>query len=267
MHEKLLNIEYFLLDLDGTIYLDDHLLPGSLEFLATLEKNNTPYLFLTNNSSKSKEDYLVKLSNLGININEDQIFTSGDATISYLKQKQPNASIYLVGTPSLEKTFTSNGFNLTENRPDFVVLGFDTTLTYQKLWTLCDWIRAGVPYIATHPDINCPTKNGFMPDIGAMMALIEASTGKKPDVVIGKPHQPMIDAISEKTQLRPTQMGMVGDRLYTDIAMGQYGLVSILVLSGETKMSDLDTSPIQPTYVFENVGELATVLQNLPLGK
>ena len=162
----------------------------------------------------------------------------------------------MVGTPSLKQEFRDHGFQLVQEKPDYAVLGFDTTLTYEKLWKLCDFAREGIPYIATHPDINCPTETGFMPDIGAMMALIETSTGRKPDVIVGKPHPPIIEAIVEKTGYSVNQLAMVGDRLYTDIAMGATGITTILVLSGETKESDLESAKHQPDYVVKDISGL-----------
>ena len=152
----------------------------------------------------------------------------------------------MVGTPSLEDEFRQHGFPLVQQQPDFVVLGFDTTLTYQKLWNLCDLARAGVPYIATHPDFNCPTDTGFMPDIGAMIAFVKAATGREPDVVIGKPNRFIVDAAAAKLNLPVSQLGMIGDRLYTDIALGSStGITTVLVLSGETKLEDLKDSLFQ----------------------
>ena len=141
------------------------------------------------------------------------------------------------------------------------VLGFDTTLTYEKIWKLCDFVTADVPYIATHPDINCPTEDGFMPDIGSMIAMVAASTGKKPDVIIGKPHQPIIDSIVEKTGFNASEIIIVGDRLYTDIALGEAGLTTVLVLSGEAKLEDLPDSPFQPDFIFEHIGELFELIR------
>jgi HAD superfamily hydrolase (TIGR01450 family) len=142
------------------------------------------------------------------------------------------------------------------------VLGFDTTLTYLKLWKLCDYVRQGLPYIATHPDFNCPIEGGFMPDVGAMMACVEASTGRKADFVIGKPNRLMAEAVAQKLNLPLSALAMVGDRLYTDIALGQAaGIPSVLVLSGETRRSDLDSSPFQPTCIFQNLGELAEYIR------
>jgi 4-nitrophenyl phosphatase len=254
--ERLKNTRCFLLDMDGTVFLDDQLLPGAGVFLEYLRSKNIPYYFITNNSSKSRTLYLDKLNRLGLPVKENQIFTSGEATAIYLQKVKPRARLYVVGTPSLENELRAYGFDLVQDAPDFAVLGFDTTLTYQKIWKFCDFIRAGVPYIATHPDINCPTKTGFMPDIGAMMAMIEASTGKRADVVIGKPNPPIVEAIIQKIGIPAAEMAMIGDRLYTDIALGQAGITTILVLSGETRSEDLKMSPFQPDFVMENLLDL-----------
>jgi 4-nitrophenyl phosphatase len=257
---KLTNIRLFLLDMDGTFYLGDTLLPGALEFIDLLRARDTQYLFLTNNSSKHRGQYAAKLRRLGLDITEDKIFTSGEATAIYLNKIKPGAKIYLVGTPALEDEFRSHGFKLVETDPDYAVLGFDTTLTYAKLWRLCDLARAGAPYIATHPDFNCPIEGGFMPDIGAMMAFVEASTGRRPDVVIGKPNRPIIEAVMEKTGLPVEQIGMVGDRLYTDIALGATGVVTVLVLSGETRPEDLPGAEHQPDFIMQDLAELGVTL-------
>ena len=154
---------------------------------------------------------------------------------------------------------SAHGFQLVEKDPDYAVLGFDTTLTYEKLWKLCDFVRAGLPYIATHPDYNCPTENGFMPDIGAMIAFVEASTGRRPDQIVGKPNTPIVEAIVEKTGFSVEKLGMIGDRLYTDIALGAAGLTTILVLSGETNAADLAQSEFIPDYVMQDLAELVQV--------
>jgi 4-nitrophenyl phosphatase len=255
------SVQCFLLDMDGTFYLGDRLLPGAREFLDLLNERGVPFLFLTNNSSRTRREYAEKIRRFGFDLPESQIFTSGEATARYLAKSKPGASVYLAGTPALEREFTEHGFRLTAENPDFAVLGFDTTLTYEKIWKLCDLIVSGVPYIATHPDINCPTENGFMPDIGAMMAMIAASTGKEPDVIVGKPHAPIIEAISEKLSLPVEAMCMIGDRLYTDIALGKTGLLTVLVLSGETKREDLASSPFQPDFIMRDLAELVSTMQ------
>jgi HAD superfamily hydrolase (TIGR01450 family) len=225
-----------------------------------LAERSIPHYFLTNNSSRSKSDYLKKLMGLGLPVTADRIFTSGEATAIYLQAQNPGARLYIVGTPSLENEFAGFGFELVQENPDYAVLGFDTTLTYEKIWKLCDFVREGIPYIATHPDINCPIETGFMPDIGAMIEMVASSTGRRPDVIVGKPHQPIIEAILEKTGFRPFQIAMVGDRLYTDIALGKAGIKTILVLSGEAKLRDIPSAPVQPDFVMENVGELLDLI-------
>jgi len=251
----------FLFDLDGTVYLGDQLLPGAEDLLSYLDQAGRAYFFLTNNSSRSRVDYSTKLAKYGLNIPTEKIFSSGMATAIYLKKEKPGARVYLVGTPSLEEEFLSYGFHLVDEEPDFAVLGFDTTLTYQKIWKLCDFVGEEIPYIATHPDINCPTPDGFMPDIGAMMAMVQSSTGKAADVVVGKPNPPMIEAIVELTGFEPGQLTMVGDRLYTDIAMGKAGIQTVLVLSGEAKQKDLPEAPWQPDLVCEDLRDLLEVLR------
>ncbi len=249
-------IEVWLLDMDGTIYLDEHLIDGAQDFLQFLIEKKKRYLFLTNNSSKSTAVYVQKLHKLGLTfVKEENVYTSGQATASYLLSHFPNQKVFLLGTPELRDEFIQSNILLSED-PDIVVLGFDTTLTYQKLWKTCDLIRKGLPYIATHPDLNCPVNDGFMPDIGSIMAFVKASTGREPDVIIGKPNLPILQAISEKFTMDLSKVVMVGDRLYTDIAMGKKGIRTVLVLSGETKMEDLQNSPFQPDLIVESVREL-----------
>jgi HAD superfamily hydrolase (TIGR01457 family) len=261
-NEPLLNVKCFLLDMDGTFNLGDQLIDGSLYFIDTLHDLGKDYLFLTNNSSKHRGQYAEKIRRLGLPIGEEKVFTSGEATALYLQRERPNSSVYVVGTPALEEEFRQHGFQLEENYPQSIVLGFDTTLTYEKLWKLCDFVRAGLPYITTHPDFNCPTETGFMPDIGAMIAFVHASTGRQPDLVVGKPNRMIIDAVAHKLGLQISEMAMVGDRLYTDIALGATsGITTCLVLSGETHREDLIGSPHQPTYCFEHLGAIADWLR------
>lgn len=265
MKRALREITCLLLDMDGTIYLGNELVPGADEFLGVLRKTGREYFFLTNNSSRDKGTYVQKLSRLGIEAETDQVITSGEATAIYLRTLNPGAKLFLLGTEYLAREFISHGFCLVgrQDNPDYVVLGFDTTLTYQKLWDACDLVRAGVDYVATHPDFNCPLEGGkYMPDAGAMIAFIEASTGRHPKV-IGKPNREIIDAVLSRTQSGREHTAMVGDRLYTDIAMGrQAGLTSILVLSGETGREDLAGADYQPDYIFPSVRELGAALES-----
>lgn len=260
-------IRGFLVDLDGTIYLSDHLLPGAAEFLAYTRQVGIPVLFLSNNSSKNRDIYAKKIVGLGLDVKPENILTSGEATALYLRTLVPAGTrIALFGTPELEADFREHGFVLDMDDPAYVVLGFDTTIDYAKLTRLCDLVRQGLPYIATHPDFNCPTVTGFIPDIGAMMAFVAASTGRKADVIIGKPHRIIVEQASARLNLPVESLCMIGDRLYTDIAMGQTApIYTALVLSGETKRADLTTSPFTPDAVFENLAELTQCLKNRTL--
>ena len=253
-------VRLFLLDLDGTFYLDDTPLPGALGFLAALRARHTPFLFLTNNSSRGRGDYLKRLNAMGAAVTEAEIFTSADATLAYLVREGFAKDLLLIGTPSLEAQFTAAGYAVHAAAPKAVVLGFDTTLTYEKLTALCNAVRAGLPYIATHPDFNCPVKGGFIPDIGGVIALVEACTGRRPDVVIGKPNGEIAAAAAARFGLPLGDVCMVGDRLYTDIALGQCGIKTALVLSGETTLQDYETSAIRADFVFGGIGDMAAQL-------
>ena len=259
--EKLMKMKCFVLDMDGTFYLDDHLLPGAKELLALFDELDIPFLFLTNNSSRHKKQYADKLARLGISLSEDKIFTSGEASALYLKIHAPDAKLFIAGTPSLKEEFRQHGLCIDQENPDYVVLGFDTTVNYEILWKLCNYVKAGLPYLATHPDINCPVENGFMPDIGALIAFVETSTERRPDIIIGKPNLPIVEALSKRVNLPVNQLAMVGDRLYTDIALGKHGMITFLVLSGETHTEDLATSPFKPDYVLENLADLVEMLK------
>jgi len=251
----------FLLDMDGTIYLGNEMIPGADKFLEALTAHGIRYIFLTNNSSKSKVVYLEKLRKMELPATIDHIFTSGEATTVYLNREKPGARIFLLGTPALEEEFVKSGFTLVRERnehPDYVVLGFDTTLTYEKLWIGCDYIMDGVPYIATHPDFVCPVEGGrVMPDIGAMIEMIKYSTYGHVPLVIGKPNRYIVEAVLAKYDLRKEEVVIVGDRLYTDIRTGtDNGMDSILVLSGETDRKMLAESEFTPTYVFDSVKDI-----------
>ena len=254
MNNSLAKVKCFLLDMDGTFNLGNQIIEGSLDFIDVLNSQGKKFIFLTNNSSKNRSNYAAKITNLGLNITKDKIFTSGEATTIFLHKNYPNKGVFLVGTSQLVSEFKEFGIFIKPNNPNIVVLGFDTSLTYKKLWKLCDYVRAGLPYIATHPDYNCPTENGFMPDIGAMIAFVKAATGREPDLIIGKPNPFIVDALAMKLNLQIDEMAMVGDRLYTDIALGKTsGITTCLVLSGETKQRDVEQSAYKPDYVFDNL--------------
>ncbi len=244
--------------MDGTIYLGSRLFPETIPFLKRVKEHGKRYIFFTNNSSRSPETYVKRLNGMGIQASREDIVTSGDVMIHFLKTHRPGKKVYLLGTPDLRRSFQEAGIPLTEEMPDIVLLGFDTTLTYEKLERACHYIRSGAEFLCTHEDINCPTEYGFMPDAGAMCALITASTGVAPKFT-GKPHAEVLEILEAKTGICRQDMVAVGDRLYTDIALGaRNGVSSVLVLSGETTMEDLARSEIRPTIVLPNIGSLET---------
>ncbi len=254
----------FFLDMDGTLYLGDKLIDGTKEFLDTLKAKGKKIVYLTNNSSKNKYSYLQKMQKLGIECQLDEFFTSGEATAIYLQKHHPNAKVFLMGLPPLQQDLEEYGLqviNGTEQKPDIVLLGFDQELTYQKIWQACDWIRDGVPYYATHGDFNCPLEGGkVMPDAGAMIMMIEGSTGLVP-TVIGKPNRIILDMASEKYGVPLSQSVMIGDRLYTDIRLRETsGIDTILVLSGETTTQMHDESPYQASAVYGSVKDMINEL-------
>lgn len=261
--EKIIQkIRCFALDMDGTFYLGGRLLHGSLEFIQRLKETGRTFVFLTNNSSKSGRIYLERLAGMGLMITSREMVTSGQATVDYLKRNFGGKAVYLLGNPALEDEFTEGGILLDKGAPDVVVTGYDTTLDYAKLCAVCDFVRMGLPYIATHPDFNCPTETGFVPDIGAIHAFIHASTGRMPDRVIGKPHREIIDYALKQVNCAAEETAMVGDRLYTDIAAVENvpGLTGILVLSGETKLSSLEGTDIRPHLVFDSLRNITRLL-------
>ena len=256
----------FVLDMDGTFYLGDHVIEGALEFVRYVEKKGRRILFFTNNSSRSPKVYMERLAGMGCPITREQIMTSGDVTIAYLKEEYAGKTIYLVGTPALEENFREEGSLLGEKgepRPDIVVVGFDTTLTYEKLDRACAFIREGAVFLATHLDINCPTEGGFMPDCGAFCAAITLSTGVEPKY-LGKPFRETVDMVLLRTGEERERVAFVGDRLYTDVATGvNHGAHGLLVLSGETKLEDLEKSEVKPDGIYQSLGEMKELLERV----
>lgn len=245
----------WILDMDGTVYLGNQLFPETLPFLQRIRESGASYLFFTNNASRAKDTYVSRLNGMGIPAGPENILTSAETTIAFLKQHRPGKSVYVVGTPDLIRSFEDAGICVEEDAP-IVVASFDTTLTYDKLEKACRYIREGAEFISTHPDFNCPVEGGFIPDSGAICALLTASTGKLPRY-FGKPYEDTLQIIEEFSGVAREDMVVVGDRLYTDIALGaKHGVASVLVLSGETTMEDLEGSDVQPSVIVQNVGEL-----------
>ena len=254
--ELLSGIDLFVLDLDGTFYLGDEVLPGAMDFLAKCRACGKDYLFFTNNSSRSGQEYVERLTRMGVAVTRRDIVTSGDVMIAYLKRNHPGARVYLMGTPALEAEFSEQGICLVTDSPEIAVASFDKTLTYDKLELICRAIREGAVFLATHPDINCPTENGFIPDCGAFIAAISLSTGVSPKIT-GKPYGETVEAVCEARGVPRERIAFVGDRLYTDIAAGvNNGAKGLLVLTGESSVEDIANSAVRPDAVFASLGEI-----------
>lgn len=250
------DIDLFLFDLDGTINMGDVPLDGAIETLNRLTENGKRVCFVTNNSSKSKYDYYNKIKKLGYDVKIEQIITSGMATAQYLSRHCPYKSVYVLGTKELIREMSDYGIEIKDDG-DIVVLGFDTSLTYEKLFHACILLEKGRGYIATHPDFVCPSEYGNMPDTGAMMALIEKTNGRVPSAVIGKPNAPMAEFVFDHCHIEPNKVAMVGDRLYTDVLFGKNNkMTSILVLTGETTVEMLHKSDIKPDIVLNSVNDI-----------
>ena len=248
----------YIFDMDGTIYLGFDVFPYAIRFIKNLRKNGKKVLFFTNNASHSPNFYLEKLTRLGFEPTMDEIMTSGDVTAEFLLRHRKGKSVYLVGTDDLINSFREKNIPLLsgkEEKADIVITSFDTTLTYEKLDNACRLIRGGAEYLSTHPDFNCPTETGFIPDSGAIAAFVTASTGKVP-TYFGKPYRETIDMICETTGLSKEEMCIFGDRLYTDIAIGKkHGVTAVLVLSGETQPEDVEAAEVadKPDFVFDSL--------------
>ncbi len=249
-------IKAIFLDLDGTIYLGGDLIDGAVDFLGRLEASGIRRFFLSNNSSKSVGQYLEKLQSLGIPSTEDDILLSTHDLLSWLDGEGVTEA-YLVGTEGMREMLEAVGVNTNSKSPQYVVLGYDTEITYEKLSIASIHLHNGVPMVASHPDIVCPSPEGGLPDTGAYMDLFEATTGVRPVHICGKPNAGMILHKVEELGLRAEQCAMVGDRLYTDIEMAERaGAHGILVLSGEATMADLAVSPQNPSLVVDSVASL-----------
>ena len=250
----------YIFDMDGTIYLGGRVFDFAIKFINNLRSHGKKVLFFTNNASHTTEFYMSKLTRLGFSPASDEIMTSGDVTAEFLLRHRNGKSVYLVGTDELVEDYKSRGINILsgdENSADIVITSFDTSLTYKKLDDACRFVRNGSEYLSTHPDFNCPTENGFIPDSGAIAAFVTASTGKVP-TYFGKPYKETLEMISEATGFAKEEMCIFGDRLYTDIALGKkHGVTSVLVYTGETQPADVDAASDaeKPDFVFPSLAD------------
>lgn len=266
--ERLRDIKHIALDMDGTIYNGSTLFPFTNPFLNKLKKLGINYSFLTNNPSKNVSDYLKHLKDMGVEAKPEEFYTSAQATIDYLKIQHPNIKkLFILGTPSMIKEFEKAGFRSTENssidEPDAVVVGFDMSLTYARLCRATWWIKQNKFYIATNPDRVCPTdKPIVLVDCGSICSSIEYAIGRKPDIVIGKPDPRMLNGIMERYQLEPSQVAMVGDRIYTDLLMAHRAeALGVLVLSGETTLKAAQECKPSPDIIIDNIGTLGEMIE------
>jgi HAD superfamily hydrolase (TIGR01450 family) len=256
MDKSLAGIKVVFLDLDGTIYLGDNLIDGSIEFLNRCKENGVQRFFLSNNSSKSVTEYLAKLHGLGIPAEANSVLLSTHDLISWLG-KEGVTETYLVGTEGMRSMLEEVGISTCSKEPQYVVLGYDTQIDYEKLATASIHLHNGVPLVASHPDIVCPSPDGGLPDVGAYLALFKATTGVEPTHICGKPNAGMILHKIEELGLQPSECAMIGDRLYTDMEMAECaGVVGVLVLSGEATLDDLEVAPQTPDIVVNSVAEL-----------
>lgn len=266
--ERLRRIRHVALDMDGTIYMGMSLFDFTRPFLADLKEMGISYSFLTNNPSTSVADYLLKLEGMGIEATEEEMYTTALATIDYIKSNYPEARrLFLLGTPSMISEFEKAGFesvaDSAEERPDVLVVAFDKTLEYSRLCRAAYWAQQGLPYVATNPDRVCPTDlPTVLVDCGSICKCIEHATGRQPDIVLGKPDPNMLTGVQSRYGVKPEQVAMVGDRIYTDIEMAHNaGAFGVLVLSGETTLQIADEAPRQPDLIADSIEVLGELLR------
>jgi len=262
INKEINQVKLFLMDMDGTVYLGNNPIPGAFEALEYLRTHGRKICFLTNNSSRANITYRNKLKNVfNFTAGEDEVYTSAQATCMFLKNKHNGKKVFLLAPDDVKAEFEAFGIPLDDENPDIVVLAFDTTLTYDKLFKACKFIDQGKLYVATHPDNFCPDPVCNMPDIGGFIACIEKTLGVLPDVIVGKPYEEMAAAVQSKFGLKKEEIAMVGDRLYTDIKFGvNNGFKSILVLTGETDLKMLENSDIKPTVVLPSFGDVLKII-------
>lgn len=265
---RIKKIKHVALDMDGTIYNGTTLFPYTISFLEQLKRLGISYSFLTNNPSKSIADYLKKLESLGIPATEEEMYSSAVATIDYLKNNYPQAKkLFILGTPSMIKQFEKAGYISTEDsaedEPDALVVAFDMTLTYKRLCRAAWWAKQGKLYVATNPDRVCPTDQPvILVDCASIYSCIETATGRKPDIVLGKPQKEMLDGILFTKKLKPEQVAMVGDRIYTDMMMAHNaGAFGVLVLTGEATLEDAEVADPELDIILPSIETLGNLIE------
>ncbi len=251
----------FMIDMDGTVYKGGDLIPGATDFIAALRAKDIPFVFLTNNSSHSRSYYYDKLTRMGFDVTLDNVLTSNIATIRYVLSERPGKRVYVVGSPDVVKEVREAGVDVVDDDPDIVYLTFDRTITYEKINKAYKALCKGAELIATHPDDVCPTETDYDIDIGPFVRMFEQMC-QTTATIIGKPNSLMLEMAALHMGVDPKGTVMVGDRLYTDMRMGELaGIATILVLSGETSRAELQESGMRPTHVLDSVADIPSLLE------
>lgn len=249
----------YILDLDGTVYLDETLLPGARQTIERLRADGARIVFLSNKPLQTRADYAAKLTRLGIPTANDDVINSSWVLVRWLKREAPGSALFVIGEAPLCDELRASGFRLTEQPGEiqFVVASFDRAFAYRKLQIAFDAIRAGARFIATNADPYCPTAEGGLPDAAAIIGAIRGCTGKDVEVVVGKPSPVTVRAILDRLQLQANDCIIVGDRLETDIRMGRdAGMATAVVLTGVTTTQMLAVSDVQPDFVLHWLNQL-----------
>lgn len=268
LRQRLSRIRHVALDMDGTIYMENHIFPFTLDFLESLRRMGISYSFLTNNPTKSVDDYIAKLGKMGIEASAENMYTTSIEAIDYIRRVYPSARrLFLLGTPSMAEQFAKAGFESCEDnaqdRPDVLVVAFDPTLSYSRLCRAAWWAAQGIPYIATNPDRVCPTDQPtILVDCGSLQSCIETATGRKADIVLGKPDPQMLEGIRLRHRLEPEEICMVGDRYYTDLELAHNAnAVGVIVLSGETSLEQAEAAARPGDVIARDIAELGELLR------
>jgi len=259
--ERIKSCELFILDIDGTFYLSGKPFEGSRKFVDALGRLGKKLVFLTNNSNRTIESYIDEFAEMGIKLSRDQIVTAGVATAEYLFEEFGPKRVYIVGTDDIKYEFQRVGHTVVEEDPEVVVVTFDKTLTYEKIKKATQFVSKGALFVVTNPDLNCPSSEGPLPDAGAIASAIRKASGVYPNIIFGKPEPKLIEMVIRHNNVGKNETCMVGDRLYTDILAGiQAGTWTVLVLTGEATMEQVQKSPIKPHLIAKDIGVLADIL-------
>ena len=250
--------KYFIIDMDGTFYLGDKMIDGADEFIRHIRDCGKDFYFFTNNSSHDAKECMAKLEKIGFPVDDKRVIISSHVAIDFIKRKREGKRIYLLANENFTNDCIKAGLNLVNDNPDIVLLGFDTTLTYEKINKAANFIANGAEYIATHPDKNCPLAEGFMTDTGSMIEMFYASAGRYPDIIVGKPYEYTVDYVTHFLSCERSEICFIGDRLETDIAIGmKNGTKSVLVYSEVTTPEMYEESDIKATVAVKDLKSLS----------